>query len=76
MQEARQILPGEIYDFEYQPTAAGILRLEFFNQMLKMKARDLYGGGLVFIRTNTWISLKNSSNEPISLVAIFSGARI
>lgn len=38
MQEARQIiLPGEIYDFEYQPTVAGILRLEFSNQLLKMK---------------------------------------
>jgi len=38
MQDARQIIqPGEIYDIEYQPTAAGILRLEFSNQMLKMK---------------------------------------
>jgi manganese oxidase len=38
MQEARQIVhPGEIYDFEYQPTVAGILQLEFSNQLLKMK---------------------------------------
>jgi hypothetical protein len=29
--------PGEIYDFEYQPTSAGILQLEFSNQLLKMK---------------------------------------
>jgi len=38
MQEARQIVhPGEIYDFEYQPTSAGILQLEFSNQLLQMK---------------------------------------
>ena len=38
MQEARQIVhPGEIYDFEYRPTSAGILQLEFSNQLLKMK---------------------------------------
>lgn len=34
--------------------------------------RDLHAGGLVFIPTNTWISLKNTGTEPISLVAIFS----
>jgi hypothetical protein len=38
MQVARQIVhPGEIYDFEYQLTSAGILQLEFSNQLLKMK---------------------------------------
>ncbi len=38
MQEARQlVLPGEIYDFEYQPTVAGILQLEFSIGILKMK---------------------------------------
>ena len=37
-QEARQVVhPGEIYDFEYQPTSAGILQLEFSNQLLQMK---------------------------------------
>jgi quercetin dioxygenase-like cupin family protein len=34
--------------------------------------RDLHAGGLVFIPTNTWIALKNTSTEPSSLVAIFS----
>jgi quercetin dioxygenase-like cupin family protein len=34
--------------------------------------RDLHAGGLVFIPTNTWITLKNTWTEPISLVAIFS----
>lgn len=34
--------------------------------------RDLHAGGLVFIPTNTWITLKNTWSEPISLVAIFS----
>jgi mannose-6-phosphate isomerase-like protein (cupin superfamily) len=34
--------------------------------------RDLHGGGLVFIPTNTWVSLKNTGTERISLVFIFS----
>jgi len=34
--------------------------------------RDVHAGGLVFIPTNTWISLKNTGTEPISLTFIFS----
>jgi len=34
--------------------------------------RELHAGGRVFIPTNTWITLKNTWTEPISLVAIFS----
>ena len=34
--------------------------------------RDLHSGGLVFIPANTWISLKNTGAEPISLTFIFS----
>jgi quercetin dioxygenase-like cupin family protein len=34
--------------------------------------RDLHAGGLVFIPAHTWISLKNTGNEPISLTFIFS----
>ena len=38
MQNALQsTLPGETYDFEYQPTEAGNLQLEVFNTRLKMK---------------------------------------
>jgi manganese oxidase len=38
MQEARQAtLPGETFDFEYQPTEAGNLQLEVSNRRLKMK---------------------------------------
>jgi manganese oxidase len=38
MQEARlSTLPGETCDFEYQPTEAGTLQLEVFNNRLKMK---------------------------------------
>lgn len=33
---------------------------------------DLHAGGLVFIPSNSWITLKNTWTEPISLVAIFS----
>ena len=34
--------------------------------------RDLHAGGLVFIPAYTWVSLRNNSNEPTSIVAIFS----
>ncbi len=34
--------------------------------------RDVHAGGLVFIPTNTWISLKNTGTEPINLTFIFS----
>jgi quercetin dioxygenase-like cupin family protein len=34
--------------------------------------RDLHAGGLVFIPANTWISLKNTGTEPVSLTFIFS----
>ena len=33
---------------------------------------DLHAGGLVFIPSNTWVSLKNIGTEPISLTFIFS----
>jgi quercetin dioxygenase-like cupin family protein len=34
--------------------------------------RDLHAGGLVFIPQNTWISVKNTSSDPMHLVFIFS----
>jgi quercetin dioxygenase-like cupin family protein len=34
--------------------------------------RDVHAGGLVFIPANTWISLKNTGTEPISLTFVFS----
>jgi quercetin dioxygenase-like cupin family protein len=34
--------------------------------------RDLHTGGLVFIPAYTWVSLKNNSNEPVSVVGIFA----
>jgi len=34
--------------------------------------RDLHAGGLLFIPSNTWVSLKNIGTEPISLTFIFS----
>jgi quercetin dioxygenase-like cupin family protein len=34
--------------------------------------RDLHAGGLVFIPSNTWVSLKNIGADPISLTFIFS----
>jgi quercetin dioxygenase-like cupin family protein len=34
--------------------------------------RDVHAGGLAFIPTNTWISLKNTGTEPVSLTFIFS----
>jgi hypothetical protein len=34
------VLPGEIYDFEYVPKAAGPLQFEFSIGMLKMKVAE------------------------------------
>src|SRR5271163_3978162 len=34
--------------------------------------RDLHTGGMVFIPAFTWVSLKNNSTEPVSIVGIFS----
>src|SRR5207248_11236797 len=34
--------------------------------------RDVHAGGLVFIPAHTWISLKNTGTEPVSLTFIFS----
>ena len=34
--------------------------------------RDLHAGGLVFIPANTWVSAKNTGNEPASITFIFS----
>lgn len=34
--------------------------------------RDVHAGGLAFIPTNTWISLRNTGTEPVSLTFIFS----
>jgi mannose-6-phosphate isomerase-like protein (cupin superfamily) len=33
---------------------------------------DVHAGGLVFIPSDTWISLKNTGNEPLSIVFVFS----
>ena len=40
--------------------------------MLGDQQRDLHAGGLVFIPANTWIGLKNISNEPLEVTFIFS----
>lgn len=34
--------------------------------------RDLHSGGLVFVPANTWVGLKNTSTEPLSITFIFS----
>ena len=34
--------------------------------------RDVHAGGMVFIPSHTWISLKNNGTEPIGLTFIFS----
>jgi len=46
---------------------AGIAHVQVGDQQ-----RDLHAGGLVFIPAYTWVSLRNNSNEPTSIVAIFS----
>ena len=39
---------------------------------LGTKERDVHAGATVFIPSDTWISLKNTGNESISLVFVFS----
>jgi quercetin dioxygenase-like cupin family protein len=34
--------------------------------------RDLHSGGLIFIPANTWVGLKNTSAQPLSITFIFS----
>jgi quercetin dioxygenase-like cupin family protein len=34
--------------------------------------RDLHAGGLVFIPSNTWVSMKNNGTEPVFLTFVFS----
>lgn len=34
--------------------------------------RDLHAGGMAFIPAYTWVSFKNTSTEPASIVAVFS----
>ena len=36
------------------------------------KERDVHAGAMVFIPSDTWISLKNTGTEPVSLVFVFS----
>jgi mannose-6-phosphate isomerase-like protein (cupin superfamily) len=36
------------------------------------KEGDVHAGGLAFIPANTWVSLKNTGTEPLSLTFIFS----
>ena len=36
------------------------------------KESEVHAGGMVFIPSDTWISLKNTGREPVSLVFIFS----
>lgn len=34
--------------------------------------RDLHAGGTVFIPAHTWVSVKNTGNETVSVVGVFS----
>jgi quercetin dioxygenase-like cupin family protein len=36
------------------------------------REKDVHAGGMVFIPSDTWISLKNTGTEPVSLVFVFS----
>ena len=38
------------------------------------RERDLHAGGMAFVPAYTWVSFKNTSAEPASIVFIFSGA--
>lgn len=40
--------------------------------MLNDKEYDVHAGGMVFFPMNTWVSLKNSGNDDIQLIFVFS----
>jgi mannose-6-phosphate isomerase-like protein (cupin superfamily) len=40
--------------------------------LLGEKERDLHAGGIVFIPANTWIGIKNISEESVSVTFVFS----
>ncbi len=69
-----EIAPGASIPTHKHPTEDEIVLIHSGEAHVSLgeQERDLHAGGLVFIPANTWIGLKNISNEPLSVTFIFS----
>jgi hypothetical protein len=45
---------------------------EFSDKLLGTQERDVHAGAIVFIPSDTWITVKNTGNETINLAFVFS----
>jgi quercetin dioxygenase-like cupin family protein len=66
--------PGGGIDAHRHPHADEILFLQTGTARVHLgdSVRDVHAGATIFIPANTWISVENIGNDPISSVAIFS----
>jgi quercetin dioxygenase-like cupin family protein len=69
-----QIAPGASIPVHKHPMEDEIVLIHSgtAHVLLGDQARDLHAGGLVFIPSNTWVGLKNTSREPLDVTFIFS----
>ncbi len=69
-----QIAPGASIPVHKHPMEDEIVLIHSgtAHVLLGDKERDLHAGGLVFIPSNTWVGLKNTSREPLEVTFIFS----
>ena len=69
-----EIAPGASIPTHKHPSEDEILLIHSgeAHVLLGEQERDLHAGGLVFIPANTWVGLKNISNETLSVTFIFS----
>ena len=69
-----QIAPGALIPVHKHPTEDEIVLIHSGTARVSLgdQERDLHAGGLVFIPANTWIGLKNISEEPLDLTFVFS----
>ena len=68
------IAPGASIPTHKHPTEDELLLIHSgrAHVWLGEQERDLHAGGIVFIPANTWIGVKNVSNEPMSVTFVFS----
>jgi quercetin dioxygenase-like cupin family protein len=69
-----EIAPGAAIPIHKHPTEDEVVLINSgaAHVWLGQQERDLHSGGLVFIPANTWVGLKNTSAEPLSITFIFS----
>jgi uncharacterized cupin superfamily protein len=69
-----QIAPGASIPTHKHPTEDEILLIDSGTAHARVgdQERDLHAGGFVFIPANTWVGLKNTSNELLDVTFVFS----